>query len=270
MPREINSALSEAVRELGRSVSPEQLVRRGIERVRWVGTAEISILIERAVNRTLMERTIGPLQADEMRQVMADVQREFASELKGLQDLADSRELVTRHREEMQKELGKLREEIAGRREFLEQGESDPAEAEAARKDRLERLRLRIQARLLPLYDRLPAGAPPLRSVARDLVGVFAAELDQALHEADAARSLEVQNLERRIAKLVASLEETERVLARVAAMKDLEFGLASIYRTVQGLSPEDAHRELKLAMMANLFKANLELQQELLHAQPT
>jgi hypothetical protein len=51
----------------------------------------------------------------------------------------------------------------------------------------------------------------------------------------DKARQIEL--LERRIAKLTDLLGITEEELKRVAAMKGIDLGMASIYRTVQGLS---------------------------------
>ena len=45
----------------------------------------------------------------------------------------------------------------------------------------------------------------------------------------------QVELLERRLAKLVATLEETERRLQEVSALKDVDHGVESAYRSVQG-----------------------------------
>jgi hypothetical protein len=66
--------------------------------------------------------------------------------------------------------------------------------------------------------------------------------------------------LERRIAKLIHVLGVTEEELQRVAAMKGIDLGIASIYRSVQGIAPDAAHRERKLAMMRDIFESNLDL----------
>jgi len=71
----------------------------------------------------------------------------------------------------------------------------------------------------------------------------------------------EVDRFERRISKLTASLELTEEELHRIARMKDVDLGVASIYRDVQGLSLAEAAYEAKLEMMRCIFEANLELQ---------
>ena len=73
----------------------------------------------------------------------------------------------------------------------------------------------------------------------------------------------QIDNLERRIAKLNAQLGLTEDELKRVMAMKNVEDGVASIYRTVQGLSDEDGSKDLKKEMMKQIFEANIEMKKQ-------
>jgi hypothetical protein len=70
----------------------------------------------------------------------------------------------------------------------------------------------------------------------------------------------QIENLERRITKLNEMLERTEQDLSRMAAMKLVDPGVASIYRSVQGISPEDEAKALKKELMQKIFEANLEL----------
>ncbi|MCA8980594.1 MAG: diguanylate cyclase [Planctomycetes bacterium] len=67
--------------------------------------------------------------------------------------------------------------------------------------------------------------------------------------------------LERRLAKLAGNLEMTEAELRATMARKNIDPGVASIYRTVQGLSAAEEDAELKREMMSKIFEANLELQ---------
>ncbi|HIG12247.1 MAG: diguanylate cyclase [bacterium] len=69
-----------------------------------------------------------------------------------------------------------------------------------------------------------------------------------------------VEQLERRLAKMSESLEITEEELQRVLATRNVDSGIASIYRTVQGLSDVEGNLALKKEMMAAIFEANLEL----------
>jgi diguanylate cyclase (GGDEF)-like protein len=77
--------------------------------------------------------------------------------------------------------------------------------------------------------------------------------------EADEARS-QIEILERRLAKLTALHAETEEELKRIAAMKGLDLGVASIYRSVQGISDSSTHKEMKRMLMREIFEANFEL----------
>jgi len=69
-----------------------------------------------------------------------------------------------------------------------------------------------------------------------------------------------IANLERRIEKLTGSLQRTEAELVRLASMKDIELGVSSIFRTVQGLSADDDLADAKRDMLKNIFEANLAL----------
>ena len=81
-----------------------------------------------------------------------------------------------------------------------------------------------------------------------------------ALEEQRRQFQLETQNQERRVAKLVESLERTEKLLARVASSKDLDYGIESIYSSVQGLSRSDDGFERKQDLLGRIFEENLAL----------
>ena len=76
----------------------------------------------------------------------------------------------------------------------------------------------------------------------------------------EAAHLHQVAILEQRIAKLMHQLEQAESDLRRIAALKDVDLGIASIHRNVQGLPSEDQVQEFKRSLMQEIFKANLEL----------
>jgi HPt (histidine-containing phosphotransfer) domain-containing protein len=79
-----------------------------------------------------------------------------------------------------------------------------------------------------------------------------------------ALRDREVENLQRRIHKLNESLGQTEKRLQQVAATRQVDQGISSVYREVQGVGAEDQYQERKKELMAEIFKANLALQQTL------
>jgi hypothetical protein len=85
-----------------------------------------------------------------------------------------------------------------------------------------------------------------------------------AMPEEIAERQRQIELLERRIAKLTQALGLTEDELRRVSALKGVDFGLPSIYKSVQGLSGGEPEFERKKAMMLTILEANLALKREL------
>lgn len=71
----------------------------------------------------------------------------------------------------------------------------------------------------------------------------------------------EVEQLNRRLAKLTASLEMTEKEITRLRKLKNVDDGIESIYRDVQGLGDGDSRNEIKKELMGEIFKANMDLQ---------
>ena len=124
------------------------------------------------------------------------------------------------------------------------------------------------RARLLDLAleDRLNRlGSPTAaRADLRDrLVALALERLASAAPEPNASpddvRNLDV--LQRRTAKLEQALAEVRAALAYVADLEYVDPGEASLYRTVQGLAPEDPRRAQKSAALECIFRANLSLQ---------
>ncbi|HZM01362.1 MAG TPA: CpsD/CapB family tyrosine-protein kinase [Planctomycetota bacterium] len=74
----------------------------------------------------------------------------------------------------------------------------------------------------------------------------------------------QIELLERRIAKLTRYLANAEENLQRLAAQRAEDGGIPSIYRTVQGLSPEERALAFKQKLMQKIYQANVELRQKL------
>lgn len=73
-----------------------------------------------------------------------------------------------------------------------------------------------------------------------------------------------VDLLERRIAKLIAALNESEQRWQKAGELIGSEPGLASVYREVQGLTDDEQHFELKQHLMEQILEENLALRTEL------
>ena len=191
----LNRSIVEAVREVGQPSTPHELEERGVRRVRFVSTEQVSRLIESAVERTLRERAEGTIDPAELGLLVDHAQLGLLGLLQGFQEVEDSRGALRENRRALQSELETRRDE-----------RRNPVSGEE--------------------------------------------------------RDARIERLERRVAKLVRALEATEATLQKVAAMKDVDLGIASLYRVVQGLAPS-ANLEEKRAMMRRIFEANVVLQQK-------
>ncbi|MEO6708524.1 MAG: hypothetical protein ABI054_10420, partial [Planctomycetota bacterium] len=173
-------------------------------------------------------------------------------------DLVESRNVLGHLRHAVEGELAEVRDALAVRRE----GTHDKTSVETWPVDpvRWNKLRLQMQARLLPLYDYATAGAPPLRRIVAGMLELFAVERAESLELLREETDDEIDRLERRVSKLLESLERSEQLIARVSAMKNIDTGIASIYREIQGVDPFAADRENRMSLMESIFRANLEL----------
>ena len=106
---------------------------------------------------------------------------------------------------------------------------------------------------------------PQMAQLQRQITGLvldsLQRERQKGVDEQTSAHTDELKRYELRIAKLTKSLEITEEELKRIAAMKNIDPGVASIYRTIQGLNAEDGNSEAKKEMLSGIFQANLALQ---------
>lgn len=110
------------------------------------------------------------------------------------------------------------------------------------------------------LFDNL-ASTPELARLRQQVLALAAAELGEERQKAVAHHQRQIEMLERRIAKLNAAMGVTEEQLLAALANRTMDAGVASLYRTVQGLSTTDSNREQKKAMMATIFEQNLSFQ---------
>jgi hypothetical protein len=110
------------------------------------------------------------------------------------------------------------------------------------------------------------AGGPiGLSRLEREVLAI----LQQAVGERRAPRSreevlAEIRVLEERIAQQKRLLDASEEELARMVQEKSVDPGVASIYRTVQGLDPSAPDFKKKKELLAVIYRANVELLKEL------
>lgn len=161
----------------------------------------------------------------------------------------------------------------------LERSHSDALRERESVRAELERLQLRTEVLrrssadetgdsslsegLLELFRRAERGELDLSSLKQEVafVATELASKDRERSLADYDRQIEI--FERRIAKLNSSLQQSEATIRDLASRKSADDGVASIYRTVQGLSEGEQNREAKHHLLVELFEANLALREQ-------
>jgi len=244
--------LTRAVRRWARPTTPGELAARGVERVHAVSLSRVAALLEKAVNRTLIRRTLEGAPDDAL-SLSSAAREEFVRLARGGPgtDEGDVRERASGA-------LARLRGELTRRRAALAR------EAQVSHTVHDLREAAAIDERLRAVFARHAANGPVPLALEREVLAVVGAALDEVQARARDARQREhrreLELMERRMAKLQALLAESESELARTRALGAGDVGMASVYDRVQGLAPGDPQRERKGALMAALFAANLEL----------
>ena len=103
--------------------------------------------------------------------------------------------------------------------------------------------------------------APDPRAGVARVVGRESERRERAIAGALAQERDKAALLERRVAKMRAELATLERVLSELERRAATDEGVASIYRTVQGLSASEPERDVKGELMRQIFEANVRLQ---------
>ena len=165
---------------------------------------------------------------------------------------------------EVERELDRLRDEVDNQIQEIQEFQSKLF-ADVESKEELWGNQL--ITKVIELFKREQKSEGVLR-VEKEVIALLKSELAVWRESSTASRMIESQktidNLERRVVKLTESLGLTEAELKRVAMMKNIDLGVASIYRTVQGLSGDDAGAEQKKEMLKNIFESNMALRAQL------
>lgn len=267
-PSDVDDALQRTIRRWARATPVEELSRRGVKTVRSVSMSKMAALLEKAVNRALIARTLGEGDdADDAGEVSAAARAEFVrltrAELGAGGDGGPGGDFADEglRRSARHSTLDRLKRDLA-ERERLEAGELVP-KPPPTRAERERREEIALETRLRDLA----AG------VASDEAqrGLFDSAVEVALEAvrgarlsvqdaADAEHARERSRLERRIAKLNQLLDDAEAKVRRARRGVPIDDGVASIYDAVQGLDGEDGDFEKKSSLMKSIFEANLAL----------
>ena len=251
-------SLKAAVRQIAFRTDVDSLKKQGVEQVSVLGMDRIVGLVEEAVHRSLKSRLVGL-----EREAVADATKaEFLRLLRSNQELQREKSEVERLKERAEEEVDQLRRLIAQEKQVLD--------------ERLRQGQFAVQARNAiddaAIADRVREALAASGGVADAAVEerVLALVMDSVGRERSVAeeaksalRDRDVENLQRRIEKLTQSLSSTEHRLRQVAAMKNIDDGISSIYREVQGLDDSSQDSGKKKELMSAIFAANMRLQKK-------
>lgn len=238
-------------------------------RMRMVSRGDFVSGIEATLRQALTAR-LGPAQAQLCEAVLRDVRigiRGLLERGKPVRGMSKARFLVELERSHSQllvqrdmarTELMALRDEAKQRAELAASREQERREVALKRRADAEaaigeRLRREVRERgLVPDEGWLELAAQ-----------VAADEEERGRREQASLHRAEMAKLERRVVKLTQSLERMEEILGKLSKLKNVDPGLSSIYRTVQGLSEVDELFEVKREMLTNIFEENQKLLSE-------
>lgn len=254
----LGSSLKDAIRKLSYRTSVDQLKRRGVDKVNVLGLDRVAQLIQEAVQRSLRFKLLALDRAE----IATATKDEFLRLLKSNQDLERAQDELRRLKDMAEAQVDDLRRELNRQQNRL----ANKLEgAEALERARFAGQDAEIAGRvedLLEVLQEAGSGDAEVRDRVLVLVMEIVAEQRRESVEArQAVRDREVIDLQRRIQKLSTALESTEHRLTEISAMKNIDDGISSVYRDVQGLESTDRAFKKKQALMGNIFAANMNLQ---------
>lgn len=253
--------LKDAVRQLSFKTSLDSLKKKGVQQVSVLGLDRITSLIEAAVHRSLKSRLVGV-----EREAIADATKaEFLRLLRSNEDLQRQKSEVEQQREQAEDEIDQLRRELTQNNQALQiKLERDAVELANRYQGENALIARKVADVVLSLAQMPGATTSNVEQRMMELVmDVVSGERQSADEARRALHDREVDNLQRRIKKLNDNLAVTEQRLQQVAALKNVEGGISSVYREVQGLVTGDEQVGKKKELMAGIFQANLKLQKK-------
>lgn len=251
------------------------LARRGVKNVRVLDMKVINNIMTDAVE-TCLDRMSATLTADQRAELERDAKREFYELLEEHKRVVAEKDELTEAKLKLNSQVDSLKSELDRQREMLEaenkrHDELGQATFSASSFNEMEdfirgafkKLMTEESRRTLAEYG--PKALSGLSAFERELGTMLDTllmrEREKAISEEQEVHAQRVQILEARIKKLSSALDNTETALKKVAAMKQIDAGVASVYDLVQGLSLDDDNFEKKSELLKTVFVENLELQ---------
>jgi hypothetical protein len=242
-----------------RTTSVDKLKNAGVGKVRVIGLDQIARLVEDAVDRVLESRRLE-LEEREREFIVAEAREELDRLSREVRELTHVRERTLQEVAVSQGKVDELRLEVQRASQELEVARREVrVDTPCSTSEELESGVQQIVREVLGTSD-----AARAERLSARLLALVAAHLDQR-HEGpralEPAAQEQIALLERRMAKLKARLAQAEDDLSRALSGAPVEPGIASIYRSAQGLERGSAQFQKKKGLMDVIFQANLKIQ---------
>jgi len=164
---------------------------------------------------------------------------------------------------EVEREVDRIKEELEEQIRLIEEQSSQAANALSGEEERWGR---DLVEKVLRVFAGEAEKSAAVMRLEHAVISLVSSEVDRWYEFSTVSqlteRGNQIDMLERRLRKLNEHLSVTEAELQRVASMKAIETGVASIYSGVQGLSMDDDHAGAKKGMLMNIFQANLAIRE--------
>ncbi len=234
-----------------RTQSVRDLRRRGVTEIPVLGRDQLASLIEEAVAATLRDRGL----LDERGEVAAEAMERAKGLLREVGRLEAEWEASRRAGAEIERRVDELRREV-----FVAEGRLREARARA--REDAPTSPTTVRGRVRELFAS-HASSPPggVEAIAAELETLLAEEVARAVARARSETAREIEELDRRVGRLRGALEKAETDLARRG--EPVPPGIASIYRSVQGLDAREKDFSRKRKLLERIFEANVRLQRE-------
>lgn len=219
------------------------------------------VMIE-TIENVLLEGGADPVLGRDA--LLAKTREEFDRLLASHRQAESEREQAEVARANLEKQVRALKQELTEQNARLQHEIERSAPQVRFSEEALAAMEARVRAVLTDVVGeaRREATGGDGAQLERRLQGVvdeiLQEERDKARARALEVRDLEVERLQRRIAKLNRALGDTESTLAQVAASKQIDPGVASSYDRVQGPAADSVNAERKQELIKVVFVNNL------------
>jgi len=257
-PDDDTAALKRALIEKTRTTTLDDLAKKGMRQVQVINMAIVEQIVGEAVERVVQKHHLG---AREKKTIEQDAKREFLELMDEHKRALAAKSDEERRRLDLEKQVDKLRLELLRQEEALsEQRESARIAISAESLRDLETSCKKVLVEFMT--DERRALTAETNPKAEDGLVSLEKKLGEIFDRLVGRLKSDYEDLlERRIEKLNKALSETENALRHMAQMKSIDPGIASIYRTIQGLSLDEENYERKKELLAIVFLENLQLQ---------